>query len=61
MRPISKDKEDNIVALIEKGNSSREITRSLGLSQSTANRVRKRHSHNLDFSKGGRSKVRTEW
>lgn len=60
MRPISRDKEANILALIEKGNSSRKIARSLGLSQSTVNRVRKRHSHNLDLSKGGRPRVLTE-
>ena len=60
MRLISRDKEENTVALVEKGNSSRKIARSLGLSQFTVNRVRKRQSHNLDLSKGGCPKVLTE-
>lgn len=61
MRPISREKEQNIVALIERGNTSREIADIVGLSQSTVNRVRKRLPHNLELSKGGRPKVLTEW
>ena len=34
MRPISREKEENIVALIEKGRRSREIAKSVGLAQS---------------------------
>ena len=61
MRPISQEKEKNIVALIEKGRSSREIAKSVGLAQSTINRVRKRLSTSVALSKGGRPKVLTEW
>ena len=51
------EKKENIVSLVEKGNSSRKIARRLGLSQSTVNRVRKRQSHNLDLSKEGHPEV----
>jgi transposase len=61
MRPISWEKEQNIVALIEKGRSSREIAKSVGLAQSTVNRVRKRLSTGVALSKGGRPKVLTKW
>ena len=61
MRPISQEKEQNIVALIEKGRSSREIAKSVGLAQSTINRVRKRLSTSVALSKGGRPKVLTKW
>jgi transposase len=60
MRPISREKEQNIVALIEKGRSSREIAKSVGLAQSTINRVRKRFSKNVALSKGGHPNVLTE-
>ena len=33
----------------------------MGLSQSTVNRVKKCHAHNLELSKGGRPKVLTDW
>ena len=61
MRPISREKEQNIGAFIEKGRSSREIAKSVGLAQSTVNRVRKRLSMSVALSKGGRPKVLTEW
>ena len=61
MRPISQEKEQNIVALIEKGRSSREIAKSVGLAQFTVNRVRKKFSTSMALSKGGRPKVLTEW
>jgi transposase len=61
MRPISWEKEQNIIALIEKGRSSREIIKSVGLAQSTVNRVRKRLSTSVALSKGGRPKVLTKW
>jgi len=41
MRPISQEKEQNIVALIERGRSSREIAKSVNLAQSIVNRARK--------------------
>ena len=61
MRPISREKEQNIVALIEKRRSSREIAKSVGLAQSTVNKVRKRLSMSVALSKGGHLKVLTEW
>jgi transposase len=60
MRRISQEKEQNIVALIERGRSSREIAKSVGLAQSTVNRVRKRFSTSVALPKGGRPKVLTE-
>ena len=61
MRFISREKEQNVVALIEKGRSSREIAKSVGLAQSIVNRVRKRLSTNVALSKEGRPKVLMEW
>lgn len=61
MRPISREKEQSIVALVEKGRSSREIAQSVGLAQSTVNRVRKRLCSSVLLSLGGRPKVLTEW
>ena len=61
MRSISREKEQNVVALIEKKRSSREIAKSIGLAQSTVNRVRKRLSTTVPLSKGGCLKVLTEW
>ena len=61
IRSISLENEQNIVALIEKGRSNREIAKSVGLAQSTVNRVRKRLSTSVALSKGGRPKVLTKW
>ena len=61
MRPISQGKEKNIVALIEKGRSSREIAKSVSLAQSIVHRVRKRLSTSVALSKGGCPKVLIEW
>ena len=47
--------------MIEKGRSSKEIAKSVGLAQSTVNKVRKRLSTSVTLSKGGRPKVLTEW
>jgi hypothetical protein len=59
MRPNSREKEKNIVALIEKGRSSREIANSVGLAQPIVNRVRKMLSTSVALSKRGRPKVLT--
>ena len=61
MRPISQEKEQNIVALIEKGRSSREIAKSVGLAQSIVNRMRERLSTHVALSKEGRPQVLTKW
>ena len=60
MRPISQEKEQNIVALIEKGRSIIEIAKSVGLAQSTVDRVRKRLSTSVALSKKGHPKVLTK-
>jgi transposase len=57
MRSLSRDKENNVVALSEKGCSSREMSNVLGLSQSTVNRVRKKRGVLVELSKGGRPHV----
>ena len=61
MRSISREKEKNVVALIEKRRSRREIAKTIGLAQSIVNRVRKRLSTNVALSKGGCPKVLMEW
>jgi len=61
MRPISRETKQNIVALIEKRRNNREIAKSVGLVQSTINRMRKRLSMSIALSKGGCSKVLIEW
>ena len=50
MRPTSRETEKNIVALIEKGKSSREIAKSVDLAQSIVNRVRKKLSTSVALS-----------
>ena len=61
MRPISWEKEQNILALIEKGRSSRKIAKSVGFAQSTVNKVRTRLSTSVALSKEARPKVLTKW
>lgn len=57
MRPISKEKELNVGALLQKNFSSRKVAQAVGLSQSTVNRIRKKCFENIDMSKGGRPKA----
>jgi DNA-binding CsgD family transcriptional regulator len=47
MKPISKEKEVDIIALLIKGKNTREFAKSLGFSQSIVNRVRKKHCSSL--------------
>ncbi len=61
MRPIVREKEQNIVALIEKCRISREIVEIVGLLQSIVKKVRKQLSHDLELSKGGRPRILTQW
>ena len=61
MRPISQEKEQNVVALIEKGRNNIKNAKSVGLAQSTINRVRKRLSTSVALFNWGRLKVLTEW
>jgi DNA-binding CsgD family transcriptional regulator len=49
MKPILREKEVDIVALLIKGKSKREVAKSLGFSQSTMNRVRKNHCNSLEL------------
>lgn len=57
MKPISREKETNIVALLMKGKSTREVAKSLGFAQSTVNRVRKKHCSSLELPKRGRREI----
>lgn len=59
IEPISEDKVRDIVALLMKGQSTRVVTKSLGFSQSTVNRVRKKHCSNLELPKQGAPKILT--
>jgi DNA-binding NarL/FixJ family response regulator len=47
MKPISREKEVDIVALLIKGKTTREVAESLDFSQSTMNRVRRKHYSSL--------------
>ena len=49
----------DIVALLIKGESTRVVAKSLGFSQSTVNRVRKKHCSNLELPKRGVPKILT--
>jgi transposase len=49
MKPISKTKEADIVTLLIKGKSTREVAKSLDFSQSTMNRMRRKHSSSLEL------------
>ena len=47
----------DIVALLMKGKSTRVVAKSLGFSQSTVNRVRKKHCNDLELPKRGVPKI----
>jgi transposase len=49
MKPILKEKEADIVALLIKGKSTREVAKSLDFLESTVNRVRKKHCSSLEL------------
>jgi FixJ family two-component response regulator len=49
MKPISRKKEIDIVAILIKGKSTREIAKSLGFSQSIVNRMRRKHCSSLEL------------
>ena len=49
----------DIVALLMKGKSTRVVAKSLGFSQSTVNRMRKKHCSNLKLPKRGVPKILT--
>jgi transposase len=57
MKPISGDKVRDIVALLMKAKSTRVVAKSLGFSQSTVNRVRKKHCSDLELPKRGVPKI----
>jgi transposase len=59
MKPISRESEVNIVALLIKGKSTREVAKSLGFSQSTVNRVRRKCCSSLELPKRGRREILT--
>jgi transposase-like protein len=57
MKPISREKKADIVALLIKGKSTKEVAKSLGFSQSTMNRVRRKHSSSLELPQRGRREI----
>ena len=59
MKLISRESEVNIVALLIKGKSTREVTKSLGFSQSTVNRVRRKYCSSLKLPQQGRREILT--
>ena len=59
MKLISRESEVNIVALLIKGKSTREVTKSLGFSQSTVNRVRRKCCSSLELPQRGRREILT--
>jgi transposase len=59
MKPISREKEANIVALLIKGKSTREVAKSLGFSQSIVNRMRRKHCSSLELPQRGRREILT--
>ena len=53
-RPLSSNRENNVVVLLQKGWSTRKVAKCTHISQSTVQRIRKRRLPNLDMSIGGR-------
>jgi transposase-like protein len=54
MKSISYKKNVDIVALLKKQMSSREVANIVGLLQSKVNRIRKRHFENILMQRGDR-------
>jgi len=59
MKPIAREKARNIVALLMKGKNTRVVPKSLGFSQGTMNRVRKKHCSSSKLPKQGVPKILT--
>ena len=59
MKSLSTDKENNVVALLEKGSNIRKMSNILGVLQSIINRVRKKHGMDVELSKEGRPSILT--
>ena len=59
MKPILREKEVDIVALLIKGKTTREVAKSLDFSQSTMNRVRRKHCSSLGLLQRGRQEILT--
>jgi hypothetical protein len=53
MKPILRDKEVDIVALLINSKSTRQVAKSLNFSQSTVNRVKKKHFSRLILPQRG--------
>ena len=49
IKPILRKKEINIVVLLIKGKSTREVVKSLGFLQSTMNRMRRKYYSSLEL------------
>ena len=61
MRPIYREKGDNIATLVDKGMSSQCMEDAMVLSQLKMNSARKKHSFNMELSKGDHSKIVKPW
>jgi hypothetical protein len=59
MKPISREKEVDIVALLIKGKSTREVVKSLDFSQSIVNRVKMKHCSSLELPQQGCREILT--
>jgi hypothetical protein len=59
MKPISRAKKVDIFVLLIKGKSTREVVKSLGFSQSTMNRVRRKHCSSLELPQRGHREILT--
>jgi hypothetical protein len=53
MKPILREKEVNIVALLIKGKSTKEVAKSLDFSQAIVNQMRRKHCSSLELPQRG--------
>jgi hypothetical protein len=61
MKPISYEKEVDIVAFLKKQMSSREVTTVIGFSQFKVNRIMKKHFENILMPRGSCPQALTTW
>ena len=64
VRPLSQGKQQNVLSLLQKGCSVREIAKSLHVGKSSVQRLRKKHFPDAELSVGGRPRKLTsamEW
>jgi IS30 family transposase len=59
VRPLSQGKQQNVLSLLQKGCSVREIAKSLHVGKSSVQRLRKKHFPDAKLSVGGRPRKLT--